>query len=920
MNGFILRKTQDMLCFCLIVLLGEISGGETLSFSGLPGTGNVTENSSPGTVVYTFSVNLSPNLLPNVSVQAGFPKIINSNPLTKAFAINSESTVLYKVVTTGNPVPDYETMPHRFELQILVYDTAGAYDLQILTVQVLDEPEPPVFLGNLANQTVTIYILENRASGPIYQMHVAGSVNYSLTLTPESLSFSVSTTGTISSLKVFDYEKDPHSYLFNITATNHFGQSTTRTVIINIININDESPYFTMKERAFKILEESPPRYVVANITAKDPDGEDFSRLRFSISNPAGIPYFSIDPDTGVLTVARRIDRDTNPFREHPNITLVVRVDESPSSERHSLTELVITIEDINDNPPGCEKYNYRVEFKETNISSGAIILDLKDSCHEELDFDAELPNKQLNFTGLSGVGSDKFTQDPPGSGRIKLIGNVDLENETGGAGQEKYTLTIVVENIAPPYSANIIYIYIKIEPVNEFQPVFSSPSYVFNVLETTAVQSRIGQVIATDKDVPPTGISYSISAENCTSRFGLPEMFWINPIGGNVEIVAKLDYETSPSCYLTVQASDNDGKTTIVSVTVNVLEANDEPPICLPNSYLLRIPVDLTYGTNIDGFSIVCTDRDSSPRTFRYFIDSGNVNNHFTFSPSAGSSVSRLTLASPFDYESGLDIISDYKLKVFITDDNLLSAADRGTYLTQTGTVTLTIKVIPNPTTVVPTTPGVTLVTSRENVYSASAWYVPFIISIGSLLLLGLLGYLTFLLARYIHTHCPPKPKAEKLKADKKPLIKMPEKKKAKKEVVWEMTDINTVFDGEATDPVTGKLYEYNSKSGARRWKDTNVPSKLEEKDPVAPVMTTTNSSQRNVSPKEAETSSPKPMAQKPSEMTNETLAQNSKLKLEKPKEELLGKGSSSPIPPHRSPASSPKIYPKYENQSLQK
>ncbi|VTJ77937.1 Hypothetical predicted protein [Marmota monax] len=31
----------------------------------------------------------------------------------------------------------------------------------------------------------------------------------------------------------------------------------------------------------------------------------------------------------------------------------------------------------------------------------------------------------------------------------------------------------------------------------------------------------------------------------------------------------------------------------------------------------------------------------------------------------------------------------------------------------------------------------------------------------------------------------------------------------------------MNTVFDGEAVDPVTGEIYQFNSKTGARKWKD---------------------------------------------------------------------------------------------------
>lgn len=85
-----------------------------------------------------------------------------------------------------------------------------------------------------------------------------------------------------------------------------------------------------------------------------------------------------------------------------------------------------------------------------------------------------------------------------------------------------------------------------------------------------------------------------------------------------------------------------------------------------------------------------------------------GNINGHFTFSPDAGSNVTRLLLASRFDYAGGLDKTRDYRLLVYITDDNLLSGRKRAGALIETGTVTLSIKVIPQPTTMVTTTPWV--------------------------------------------------------------------------------------------------------------------------------------------------------------------------------------------------------------------
>ncbi|KFP27804.1 Cadherin-related family member 3, partial [Colius striatus] len=661
---------------------------------------------------------------------------------------------------------------------------------------------------------VTIYVLEGTPPECIYSVHAADpekaelKTNSSLSsfqysLLPTSVPFSVLDSGAIFTTKKFDYETDPHSYLLNITVTDPDGLNSTKTVNINIININDESPYFTTKQRIFRIPEEQTPGTVVANITAKDPDDEDSpSRLFYSIQSSDR--YFSINPSTGVLQVTGRIDRDALPLRLHPNISLTVRVEDSPSGGHTSEMQITIIINDINDNSPDCSPSTFGREVNE-NTPAGTPLLDLRNYCE---DIDVDPSNNQFNFTGLSGFGSNNFALESTVSGRLTMTESIDLENQ----GVEVYSLTVRVQDIAYPHYSNIIYIYIRIKPVNEFFPVFNNLSYEFNVPEITKVGSSIGRVNARDKDWPPSVITYSIVAGGGTRDY--TNIFWISPTKGDVKILARLDYETTQKHFLTVQASDGE-KTETVSVTVNVLEVNDEEPVCSPNFYSFQIPVSLAVGTNINGFRIQCQDRDSDPRSFRYFINEGNVNNHFTFSPSAGSNISRLILASRFDYESGLDTNWIYTLRVYVTDDNLLSARDRTTHLTKTGTVTLSIRVIPNPTTVVTTTPGFTDVTEKENLYSASAWYVPFVVTVGGLLLLGLLGYLGLLLATWLRTRCPPA-----RRADGTARIKVPEKKKPKKEVVVTMTKLNTVFDGEARDPVTGKMYEFNTQSGARRWK----------------------------------------------------------------------------------------------------
>ncbi|NXS22101.1 CDHR3 protein, partial [Mystacornis crossleyi] len=670
---------------------------------GLPATSTVEENSAAGVSVYNVTV--SPLASEGVAI---LPTIVNSSPLTEAFDIESKGGLEYRVVTTGNPVLDYETMPKSFDLQIFVEDTTGRTDLNILTIQVTDKNEHPVFRGNMAIQTVTIYVLEGTPPEHIYQVDAADPENAKLkySLLPATVPFSIRESGAIFSTKEFDYEKDPHCYFLNVTVTDPDGLNSTKTMNINIININDERPYFTTKQRIYRIPEEQNLGTIVANITAKDPDDEDSpNRLFYSIQSSD--KHFSINPATGVLQVTERIDRDALPLRLHPNISLIVRVEDSPSSGHASEMEITIIVDDINDNPPECNPSAFRKEANE-NTPPGTFLVDLRNYCK---DIDVGPSNNQFSFTGLSGFGSNNFALESTVSGRLVVTGTIDLENPVN-PGVEVYTLTVRVQDIAhPDYSSkypfyisfdNIIYIYIRIKPVNEFFPVFSNLSYVFSVSEITKVGSTIGRVHAIDKDWPPNVISYSIVAGSGTRDY--TSIFWISPMKGDVRILARLDYETTQKHIFTVQASDQ-GKSTTASVTVNVLEVNDEEPVCSPNFFSFQIPVSLAVGTNINGFRIECQDRDSDPRSFRYFINEGNENSHFIFSPSAGSNTSRLILASRFDYESGLDTNWIYSLRVHITDDNLVSARDKTTHLIKTGTVTLSIRVIPNPTTATTTT-----------------------------------------------------------------------------------------------------------------------------------------------------------------------------------------------------------------------
>uniref|UniRef100_A0A8C6DUI9 Cadherin-related family member 3 n=1 Tax=Moschus moschiferus TaxID=68415 RepID=A0A8C6DUI9_MOSMO len=797
-----------------LLLLGTLSGGQALHLIHLPAMSKVAENSPPETSVHMFSVKLSASLSP---VVPGFPLIINSSPLTRAFRVNWLSDTDFEVVTTGMEQLDFEAGPHIFDLQIYVKDDVAVTDLQVLTVQVTDVNEPPEFQGNLA-KGLDLYIVEGTKPGFVYQVEAFDPedtsqnlpLNY-LLISP-SKSFRMSANGTLFSTTEFDFEAGHSSYQLIVEVRDSQGLRASTELHVNIVNINDEIPRFTSLTHMYTIPEELSPGTIVAHITAEDPDDRGFtSSLLYSITTVNS--YFMINQLTGTIHVARRIDRDAGDLRQNPVISLEVLVKDRPSGGQENRKQITFTVEDINDNPSTCTKFTFSIMVPE-RAARGTLLLDLNKFCFDD---DSEAPNNRFNFTTPSGVGrGSRFLQDPAGSGKIVLIGDLDYENPSNLAAGNKYTMIIQVQDVAAPYYKNNIYIYILTSPENEFPLVFHSPSYVFAVSELSPPRTRVGQVQATDKDFPQSRITYSISAGGASQQY--PNIFWINPQTGELQLVTKADYETIPVYILRIQATNSEDSSS-VTVTVNIIEENDEKPICTPNSYFLAIPVDLKVGTNIHNFKLTCTDLDSSPRSFRYSIGAGNINNHFTLSPNAGSNVTSLILATRFDYASGLDKVWNYKLLVYITDDNLLSGRKRAGALVETGTVTLSISVIPHLTTFITTTtkPRITYQILRKNVYSPSAWYVPFVITLGSMLLLGLLVSMIILLAKAIHRHCPCKTEKHK-----KPLVKKLEMKNTKRKVMVETIQMNTVFDGEATDPVTGAIYEFNSKTGARKWKDS--------------------------------------------------------------------------------------------------
>lgn len=82
------------------------------------------------------------------------------------------------------------------------------------------------------------------------------------------------------------------------------------------------------------------------------------------------------------------------------------------------------------------------------------------------------------------------------------------------------------------------------------------------------AARTRVGQVHAADPDFPQSSIVYSISSGGAGLQY--PNVFWINPKTGELQLVTKADHETVPVYTLRIQATNSED-TSLVTVSAAV-------------------------------------------------------------------------------------------------------------------------------------------------------------------------------------------------------------------------------------------------------------------------------------------------------------------------------------------------------------
>uniref|UniRef100_A0A8C5MSH5 Cadherin EGF LAG seven-pass G-type receptor 1 n=1 Tax=Leptobrachium leishanense TaxID=445787 RepID=A0A8C5MSH5_9ANUR len=453
-------------------------------------------------------------------------------------------------------------------------------------------------------------------------------------------------TGTVTTSQALDREtKDTH--VLKVIATD-FGsprRSATTFLTVTVSDTNDHEPVFEQSEYREYIRENLEVGYEVLTIRATDGDAPSNANMLYRLLNGDGPnSAFEIDARSGVVRTRAQVDREAV-----TDYQLIVEAnDQGKDPGPKSATATVyIYVEDENDNYPQFTEKRYVVQVPE-NISPNSQILQVRATDRDKGN------NAIVYYSIVSGNIKGQFFIHSL-TGAIDVIYSLDYESI------REYSLRIKAQDGGrPPLSNTTGMVAVQVLDVNDNAPIFVSTPFQATVLENVPIGYSVLHIQANDADSGDNGrIQYSLT--DTPPNFP----FLINNSTGWIIVSSELDRETLELYTFGVEARDHGlpVMTSSASVTVSVLDVNDNSPTFTEKAYRLRLNEDAAVGSSV--LTLTAVDRDVNS-VVTYQITSGNTRNRFAITSQSGGGL--ITLALPLDYKQE----RNYALTVTASDGTL--------------------------------------------------------------------------------------------------------------------------------------------------------------------------------------------------------------------------------------------------------
>ncbi|KAM8910682.1 protocadherin beta-16-like [Spinachia spinachia] len=447
---------------------------------------------------------------------------------------------------------------------------SGTMQIHITVLDVNDNA--PAFTKNVYKASVK----ENSPAGTLITKVSAsdvdkgsnGEVTYVIGSSMRSISklFQVTDDGLLILNGPIDYEK-AKKYEIDIEAVDKGGLSDSSKIVIDVGDMNDNSPVINMISFSNLIGEDLLPNTVVAAMSVNDPDSEENGKVRCVIDEnipflikPTSSNFYSIVTDS-------KLDREV---ASKYNITFTC-YDEGVPSLSSSVT-LTLQISDVNDNAPVFERSSYEAFIVENN-TPGLSIFTVK---ARDADWNQ---NARVSYiledSSVNGVPVSSYVSVSADSGVIHAVRSFDYEQI-----KDFHFRIKAQDGGSPPLSSNVT-VKVLIQDQNDnppqvLYPVQTGGSLVAEMVPRSAdVGYLVTKVVAVDVDSGQNAwLSYKL--QKATDR----ALFEVGLQNGEIRTIRGVTDKDAVKQRLAVIVEDNGQPSRSATVIVNVAVADSFPEV----------------------------------------------------------------------------------------------------------------------------------------------------------------------------------------------------------------------------------------------------------------------------------------------------------------------------------------------------
>uniref|UniRef100_UPI003AAB2E55 protocadherin alpha-2-like n=1 Tax=Centroberyx gerrardi TaxID=166262 RepID=UPI003AAB2E55 len=537
---------------------------------------SVSEEVDKGTVVGNLAKDLNINIQ---DLEKRDLRVVSGNS-KKYFEVDLKTGALYVV----DRIDREELCPHTAKCSLNIEAILShPVHLHRIEVQIIDiNDNAPSF----REKVKTFNISESSFTGERYLLPMANDADTgsnsvkSYKLSPnEYFSLDVQSGGEQSESaelvlqKALDREKQS---VIHLTLTALDGGKPSRSgalqIVVNVMDVNDNNPVFSQSLYKARVTENAPHHTSILSITATDLDEGVNSEIVYSFIergnfNPETL--FSINPDTGEMTVKGDLDYEENTAYD---IRIQAKDKGTPSRSVHG--KVLVEVIDVNDNIPDIIITSLMSPVKEdAEIGTVVALVTVNDK-----------DGGNNGLTSCKIVGSVPFKLKLNYKNYYSLIVDGPLDRESAS----EYNVTILASDEGTPPLSSTSVITVHISDVNDNAPRFSEPVINVYVKENSPVGATIYTITAVDPDIDENAkVTYS-SLDGGSKTFPVSSVVDINSETGDIVSLQSFNFEEIKTFQFKVQATDSGVPPLSSNVTVNVLildENDNSPGILAPYS-----------------------------------------------------------------------------------------------------------------------------------------------------------------------------------------------------------------------------------------------------------------------------------------------------------------------------------------------